>query len=288
MHAKPAASPLDRPLPALPAGVGAPGRVPAVSRALNLLDRLARQRAPMTLARLAADLALPKSSVHGLCSTLVSFGYLRRQSDGAFLIGPRVMTLADAFVASTNVTHEFDSLWTDSGAQPEETMILSVLAGTDVIYVGARNGSRPLGLSFSVGMRLPAHLSATGQAQLAFHSPDEVARLFAPARGADPKAVALQRLTGRGPATLAELTRLLQRTRRRGHSLDDEGIREGVVGIGAAVFDVSGKAVAGVGVCLHKPTLDAAREARQRAIVLDAARTMTQRLGGVFPGGAEK
>ena len=36
----------------------------------------------------------PKSSVHGLCNTLVSFGYLRRQPDGTFLIGPRVMGLA--------------------------------------------------------------------------------------------------------------------------------------------------------------------------------------------------
>ena len=53
--------------------------VPAVSRALALLERLAGAREPMSLARLAAELALPKSSVHGLCNTLVSFGYLRRQ-----------------------------------------------------------------------------------------------------------------------------------------------------------------------------------------------------------------
>ena len=52
----------------------------------------------MTLARLSSELALPKSSVHGLCTTLVSFGYLRRQADGSFLIGPGVMGLAEAFV----------------------------------------------------------------------------------------------------------------------------------------------------------------------------------------------
>src|SRR3569832_1526198 len=60
--------------------------VPAVSRALALMERLAGAREPMSLARLASDLALPKSSVHGLCNTLVSFGYLRRQPDGTFLI----------------------------------------------------------------------------------------------------------------------------------------------------------------------------------------------------------
>src|SRR5258706_397692 len=75
---------------------GGPTLVPAVTRALTVLDRLAQQRGPMSLARLAADLALPKSSVHGVCSTLVSFGYLPRQNDGRFLIGPRGMELASA------------------------------------------------------------------------------------------------------------------------------------------------------------------------------------------------
>ena len=60
--------------------------VPAVARALTLLDRLARGREPMTLARLSSELALPKSSVHGLCTTLVSFGYLRRQADTALTV----------------------------------------------------------------------------------------------------------------------------------------------------------------------------------------------------------
>ena len=156
-------------------------------------------------------------------------------------------------------------------------MILSVLGGADVLYVAVRNGARPLGLNFSVGMRLPAHLSATGQAQLAYLPPAEVVQLLAGA------GKTLPRLTSRGPGTLGALAKLLRSTRERGHSVDDEGVREGVVGIAAAVFDASGKAVAGVGVCLHKPTLDAAREARQRAVVVSAARTMTERLGGSFP-----
>src|SRR5215212_2806771 len=106
--------------------------VPAVSRALTLLERLAGAREPMTLARLASELALPKSSVHGLCSTLVSFGYLRRKSDGSFLIGPRVMGLAEAFVSGTDVAQEFNGLW-GAGLVPEETVVLSVLSGNEAL-----------------------------------------------------------------------------------------------------------------------------------------------------------
>src|SRR5689334_12994705 len=152
--------------------------VPAVSRALTLLERLAGAREPMSLARLASELALPKSSVHGLCSTLVSFGYLRRQPDGAFLIGPRVMGLAEAFVSGTDVAQEFNALWADSGLAPEETVVLSVLSGGDALYVGVRNSARPLGLAFTVGMRLPAYLSGSGKAMLALLPADEVRRLY--------------------------------------------------------------------------------------------------------------
>ena len=102
-----------------------------MTRALTLLDRLAHQREPMSLAQLTSELALPKSSVHGLCNTLMSFGYLRRQPDGAFLIGPRVMSLAEAFVSGTDVAQEFNALWVDAGGAPEETVVLSVLSGTD-------------------------------------------------------------------------------------------------------------------------------------------------------------
>jgi len=261
------------PVPASPVRSGSPALVPAVTRALTLLDKLAREREPMTLARLASDLALPKSSVHGLCNTLVNFGYLRRQDDGSFRIGPGVMPLAEAFVASTGLTEEFNALWRD--AAPDETIILSVLNGADVVYIAARHGQRPLGLAFSVGMRLPAHLAATGKAMLAFHAPAVVGGLLGSA--------ALAQLTGCGPKRLAELEPELEQVRARGYSIDDEGVRTGVYCFGAPVFDASAQPIAGIGVCLNKAMLGADGGARHRDMLRDAAQTLTRRLGGRAP-----
>jgi len=246
--------------------------VPAVSRALALLERLAVAREPMSLARLAADLALPKSSVHGLCNTLVSFGYLRRQPDGAFLIGPRVMGLAEAFVSGTDVAQEFNALWADSGLAPEETVVLSVLTGGDALYVGVRNSARPLGLAFTVGMRLPAYLSGSGKAMLSLMAPDDVRQLY-------PGGLQT-RLTRKGLRDVDALLKELALTRRRGYSIDDEAVREGVYSFGAAVLDASGEAVAAVAVCINKAQLGSDRGARHRDAALDVARRLTQRLGG--------
>src|SRR6478609_1232688 len=246
--------------------------VPAVARALTLLDRLARGREPMTLARLSSELALPKSSVHGLCTTLVSFGYLRRQADGSFLIGPRVMGLAEAFVAGTDVAQEFNALWGGSGIAPEETVLLSVLSGNEALYVAVRNSARPLGLAFNVGMRLPAYLSGSGKAMLAQLPVDEVRRRFT--------GQISTRLTSKGPRDIESLLKELALTRKRGYSIDDEAVREGVYSFGAAVFDASGGAVAAVAVCINKAQLGSDRGARHREAALDVARRLTRRLGG--------
>ena len=250
--------------------------VPAVSRALTLLERLAGAREPMTLARLAGELSLPKSSVHGLCNTLVSFGYLRRQVDGSYLIGPRVMGLAEAFVSGTDVAQEFNALWAERGNDPEETVVLSVLSGTEALYVGVRKSVRPLGLAFNVGMRLPAYLSGSGKALLAWLPPDEVRRRFAAGLGA--------RLTKKGPRDLDALLKDLALARRRGYSTDDEGVREGVYSFGAPVFGASGEPVAAISVCINKAQLGADRGARHREAAVAVAAELSRRIGGEVRG----
>jgi DNA-binding IclR family transcriptional regulator len=260
--------------PPRPARALGPALVPAVSRALQLLERLAGAREAMSLARLASELALPKSSVHGLCNTLVCYGYLRRRSDGAYLIGPRVMGLAEAFMSGTDVAREFNALWSDASA-PEETVVLSVLTGGDAVYIGVRNSARPLGVAFTVGMRLPAYLSGSGKAMLSMLPADEVRRLY-------PSGLQT-RLTRKGPRDVEALMRELAAARRRGYSVDDEAVREGVCGFGAAVCQAGGRVVAGVAVCVNKALLAGGREQRYSEMALGVARALSQRLGADAP-----
>ena len=248
-----------------------PALVPAVARALALLDLLEKERGAMSLAKLSTSLSLPKSSVHGLCNTLVALGYLRRQDDGTFYIGPRVMGLAHAFAEQTTPAQEFERLWASLGTVPQETLILSVLDGTDVVYVGVRNGMRPLGMAFSVGMRLPAHRAATGRAMLAFHDEAWVKRLYPAAR--------LPAFMNMPAMRRSDLFDELARTRARGHSIDDEDVRLGVYCMAAPVFAASGEVVAGLGVCMQKAGLKARFVAQQRDTVIDLARRLSERLG---------
>jgi DNA-binding IclR family transcriptional regulator len=251
--------------------VTAEALVPAVSRAVLLLERLARQGQPMSASLLAAELSLPRSSVHGLCSTLLHHGMLRRQGDGGFLIGSGVMNLAQAFVADTNVTQAFGEMWRDIGQSPDESVILSVLDSLDCVYVAVRNSLRPLGLAFNVGMRLPAHLTGTGKAILAW-LPRRTLEALLPVGP-------LERLTDHGPRTTDELHAELADIRQRGYSVDDEGVRRGVLSFGAPVFDSSGAVVAGIGMCINKAQFAAEGADTHHEAVMRVARILSARLG---------
>ena len=110
-----------------------------------------------------------------------------------------------------------------------ETVLLSVLSGSDAVYVAVRNSIRPLGLAFRVGLKFPAWVSASGKAILA-NLPVEEARRVAS------EGVHSSGNTG-GSRVLNTLLKELELTRQRGYSIDDQGIREGVYAFGAPVFD---------------------------------------------------
>ncbi len=254
----------------------APRNVPALARGAAILDMVALAEEPQTLSTLARGLGLPKSTVHGLCSTLLNLGLLVRRSDGSFRVGPHVMRWANAFVASTDLTAEFASLWDELKVLPNGTITLSVLDGTDVVYIGCRNSGQPLGITFRIGMRLPAIYTATGKAFLSNMSEMRVREL---ARRSWPEP-----LTPRSVRNVTELLRELKTCRERGYSIDDGQTREGMYCFGTVVRDSSGQPVAGVAVSLLADDVNPGNMQLAADSIQVIARKLSIRMGA-DPGG---
>lgn len=256
----------------LQGGTGEGQQVPAVVRTLAVLDLLSRQTEPISLARLTTELGLPKSSVRAICNTLASCGYVRRHPDGSYRLGSKIVSLAGSFLAGTDVAREFNAIWSDSRSSPEETVLLSVLSGTDAVYLAVRNSVRPLGLAFRVGLKFPAWVSASGKAMLANVAPEELMRVLnegLPSAG-----------SADGKRAIDTLVEELELTKQRGYSIDDQGIREGVYAFGAPVFDATGAVVAAVSVCVSTASMKGEAAAHHRDVALGVASELTQRLGG--------
>ncbi len=247
--------------------------VPAVERAVRLVDHLATLRRPQPLAELSKVLGLPKSSLHGLLNTLVALGLATRNERGEYALGARPVQWAGAFGQQSGVVAAFDAAAAALPALREEAIMLAVLDGAEVLYLSCRPGTRALAVNFRVGGRFPASCTSSGKVMLATLSADGVRERF----GRAP----LPRLTRHSVGSVTTLLRQLAQVRAQGYAIDDEETAEGMHCFGAPVFAAGRKeAVAAVAVSLIKASTSARRHDEVVAAIRELAVRVSQRLGG--------
>ncbi len=217
--------------------------VPALDRGVRVLDFVARAKAYPTLGEIARELSLAKSSAHTICATLVQLELLIRRLDQSFQLGPHVMRWANAFTNQSDVGTEFAAIWDQESEMPGATITLTVLEGTEVAYIAARNSDVSHSLiDFRVGMRLPAAFTATGKAFLSHMTDAEIRRLFSDGFPA-PR-------TSQSVVSVEDLIHELREVRRRGFSVDNQQVADGIVCFGACVLNSLNRPIAGVAVSL--------------------------------------
>jgi DNA-binding IclR family transcriptional regulator len=249
----------------------AKGLVPAVLRAARLLEALRDASHPLGLATLAEQLELPKSSVLGLCATLVETHLVERLSDGRYQLGIRVVDLGRAYIARTDLAASFARASEQVPELAAETLVLSMLDGTDAVFIANRSGAHPVGVTwYQVGRRIPAHCTATGKAMLSTKADTAIRSMFS-----DP----LVQLTPRSIGTVDGLLRDLRAIRKRGFAIDHEESSFGAVCLGAPVFDATGTAVAGIAVCFVNSRSLQIDQPGMAELVRDLASRMSRVMG---------
>jgi DNA-binding IclR family transcriptional regulator len=222
--------------------------VPSVMRAVRILNTLAAEPASVSLASLSRRLELPRSSTLALCNTLVATELLVRNPDGTYRMGPHVLELGRALLGQTDIHSEFERVLSELNLLPEHTVVCAVLRGRDAVYIGRRRGSHPVGVSYEIGIRLPAHCTASGLAMLSSLSDEQLM-----ARYSDPES--LVTLTVHSISSVQELLERVAEVRSRGYAIDDEETALGMLCIGAPVRDDSGAAMGAVAASMAKAAL---------------------------------
>jgi IclR family transcriptional regulator, blcABC operon repressor len=219
-----------------------PKPVPALVRFNAIMDALSTDPRPRGVSELARELSLPRSTVHGLLRTLADLQILMRVNDTDFVVGPHVLAWASAFTSQSSLTKAFTALADGSGVP--ETINLSILVGSDVMYISCRQGSDPLGVRFREGLRFPAAFTATGKAILSTMTDSEVSEVV---QGGIPEG-----LTAKSVDDVDVLRAELAETRERGYSIDDGQVRDAMICCGAPVFATGSerRAVAGVAMAM--------------------------------------
>ncbi|MPZ20476.1 MAG: helix-turn-helix domain-containing protein [Luteitalea sp.] len=202
--------------------------VPALERALAILEVLAKSRAGLSAAQIARSLGLPKSSVHYLVQTLDRAGYVHR--DGrtrTFRLGLRFRELADRALNGIAFREEAHPFLQRLSQSTRLVVHLGMLEEGSVVVLDKLEPPQPIRVATWVGKRISVHCTALGKAIIAYLPEDHVDEI-----------VARHPLLRHNENTIASLRRLkeeLETVRRRGYALDDEEEEIGMRCIGAPV-----------------------------------------------------
>jgi DNA-binding IclR family transcriptional regulator len=141
-----------------------------LARGLRVLLAIADSKQGMTVQQVSELLGVHRSIAYRVLQTLVDFGLAARGSDGAYLPGARLATLAEAYLpALRDVTAPVMRSLAD---ELQSTIMLFVAQGEDAVAIAmAEPTTASHHLAFRPGMRTPLTRGAAGYAILAAAPP---------------------------------------------------------------------------------------------------------------------
>lgn len=249
-------------------------RMPALRKGVAILQLLASHPHPVSAGAIARHFAIPRSSTYQLLQVLVDEGLVVHIPDAqGYKLGVGVFELGSAYLRHEPLEHLARPILLRLVRQLGLTVHLGVLSGHESLYLLKEEPRRPTKLVTEVGVRLPAHLTATGRAILCLLPKHQVAALYS-----EPRAWASW--AGRGPQTLRQLRSELAVDRTRGYALEDGHITDGVTCIAAAALDHNSMPTASFSVSFRSGSVPPATIPVIGQKVVEAASRLSARLGG--------
>lgn len=218
------------------------GQVPAATRALRVLRFLAAQSDPVPLERIARELGLPRSTAYHLVNAMIEEGFVTHLADERrYGLGLAAFEVGSGYTRQAPLQRIARRPLATLASDLDQSAHFAVLHGRDVLYVLEERPPRRPPLVTDVGVRLPAHLTASGRAILAALPAAQVRALY-------PDRSAFVQRNDSGPTSLGALRVLLAETRQRGHATEQGEVSPGYASVASPVLDHNQFPVASVAV----------------------------------------
>ncbi|TVT22205.1 helix-turn-helix domain-containing protein [Amycolatopsis rhizosphaerae] len=216
--------------------------VQSLDRGLAVIRAFGKGTPELTLSDVARLTGLTRAAARRFLLTLVDLGYVR--TDGKyFSLTARVLELGYAFLAGMTLPDVAQPHLERLSAEVHESSSVSVLEGTDIVYVARVAVSRIMTVSINVGTRFPAYATSMGHVLLAGLDTDGLAAYFEEAQ--------LDRLTSHTLTSPAALRAELAKVREQGWAMVDQELEEGLRSVAAPIRDRRGTVIAAVNLSTH-------------------------------------
>ncbi len=151
----------------------------SLDKALAIVSLYATDRVTLTVSEVASDLSMPKSSVSRLMRSMADAGLLEPQAGGrGYMPGVLAFRLGNLYQTQLRIMDLVDEATVELVEKYGLTGYIGVRRGTDVVLLSVRQGRFPIRLVLERGTRVPAHVSAIGQALLSRLSDDTIQALY--------------------------------------------------------------------------------------------------------------
>jgi DNA-binding IclR family transcriptional regulator len=215
--------------------------VPAVERALLLMESLAHSRNGLSLSQFVESSNLPKSSIHCLLLTLERLGYLHRSKQtGRYMFGLKLFGLANTSLNGLPIREQAAPFLMQLMEQTNLTVHMGVLDKYEAVLVAKYDPPGSNGLATWRGKRMEVHCTGIGKALGAYMPETDLKMLHR-----------LRKFPRHNENTLSTLRKVqddFSKIRQRAYSIDDEEDEIGWRCLGAPVFGDDGKPVAAVSI----------------------------------------
>lgn len=253
----------------------ASGRLSSVTSALLVLKAFSDGEPELGISSIAQRLGLAKSTVHRLAVTLASESFLEQNpQNGRYRLGLALFSLGALVRQRMDVSNQAHPLLAALRDQTQETVHLAILDEASIMYLHNMESAQAIGTRSYIGTRKPAFCTSEGRVLLAFNAPELTA------------AVLKGELVKRTPKTTTDpkaLRLMLDEVRHSGFATDDEESEVGLRSVAAPIRDISGKAIAAVG--LAGPIQRLTKKELRRLVpqVMAAASGISARMGFRVP-----
>jgi len=233
-------TPLAAPAPPAALRSDGPYQLHSLDRAVSVLEVLGQSDTPLSLSEICQRMSLHKSTAHRSLMVLERSTLIERTQDNRFRLGLKLYELGNRAVEQIDLRGRVQPFFRRLSAQVGETVHLSVLQKTSVVYLDKVEPNRRVCMSSKVGTSNPVYCTSMGKAMLAFQPEEIIEEIIAKIR--------FVRFTPKTLVTREALLKALERTRRRGYAIDDEEVEVGVRCVGVPIFNEHHRAIAAVSV----------------------------------------
>lgn len=215
--------------------------VKSVEKAFAVLRAFTRENHSMTLAEIASEAALDKSSAQRFVHTLHALGYLAKEQNGrSYQLSPRLLEFGFAYQDMDPVVLNAQDHLKDLHEKIGESVSLAKLDKDDIILVARWASRNIIAVNVRVGSRLPAVYMASGRVLIASLPESEQEAILTRAQ--------LRQHTPQSIVAVDLLRDELRRVGAQGFCVTRSQYFQGDLSIAAPILDKHGSVVASVSV----------------------------------------